>query len=65
MIYKVINEKLHYKKLYIPFGNTLILTNNVFHSDCLDSYSSFRFYFTFKNKTKYREEHLLLEKVFL
>ena len=58
MICKMINNKLHYEQIYVPFGCMLPLSDDVVHGGCLGNYGSFRFHFALKQLNKRAQEKL-------
>ena len=59
MLHIIIENKLHYEKLYVPFGCMLILNDDIFHGGCMGSAGSFRFNFAIKDQNKCASKRLL------
>ena len=49
MLNNIIDGKLNYEKIHLPFGCMLIYTNEACHGGCIGSYGPFRFHFALKD----------------
>ena len=58
MVCNMINDKLHYEQICVPFGCMLILSDDAVHGGCLGNCGSFRFHFDLKQLDKRAQEKL-------